>query len=63
MKLKTHSGAKKRLRPKKGGKIKKKMQGRRHLLEHKKAKTKRNKAAPSYVNDASQYQADRMLIL
>ena len=64
MKLKTHSGAKKRFRPKPGGKIKYKKQGMRHKLERKSSKRKRHLGLmKSYLDPANQYQAERLLLL
>ncbi len=62
MKQKTHSGAKKRLRLKPSGKVKRSRPNRRHLLEHKTSKSKRSLAKKTYVNDASQYQVERLLV-
>lgn len=61
MKLKTHSGAKKRFRALPGGKIKHKKQGRRHLLENKSSKRKRQLGKTSYVHSANSYQVGRQL--
>lgn len=63
MKMKTHSGAKKRFRVTGGGKIKRKQQARRHLLENKSAKRKRNLCPTAYVHEANQYQVERQLVL
>lgn len=62
MKIKTHSGAKKRFRLKPGGKVKRKQMGKRHLLNKKSAKRKRLLTAPAYVNDANEYQVRRQLV-
>ena len=62
MKIKTHSGAKKRYRKTGGMKVKRKQAGRRHLLNNKNHKTKRNLASPAYVNDANMYQVRRQLV-
>ena len=64
MKLKTHSGAKKRFRAKAGGLVKYKQQGLRHKLERKSSKRKRHLGLRSnYLDAANQYQADRLLLL
>jgi large subunit ribosomal protein L35 len=64
MKLKTHSGAKKRFRPKKSGKIKRKQQGLRHILSNKSSKRKRHLGVMNdYVNSANEYQIKRQLAL
>ena len=63
MKLKTHSGAKKRFRPKASGKVKRKKQGLRHILSNKSSKRKRHLGQLTYVNPANQYQISRLLIL
>lgn len=63
MKQKTHSGAKKRLRVTGSGKVKRKPQGLRHLLQHKSSKRKRHLGDKTYVDDASQYQVERLLVL
>lgn len=62
MKMKTHSGAKKRFRPKASGKIKRGQQGMRHLLSNKHSKRKRHLGSPSYVNPANEYQVTRCLL-
>ena len=53
MKSKTHSGAKKRLRVLSRDKIKRKKQGRRHLLENKSSKRKRQLGSTDYVDHAN----------
>lgn len=63
MKLKTHSGAKKRLRPKASGKVKRKQPNMRHLLNSKSSKRKRLLGKAKYVNSANQYQTERLLVL
>lgn len=63
MKQKTHSGAKKRLRLKASGKVKRKKQGKRHLLSHKSSKRKRNLGVMTYVDDANRYQVERLLVI
>jgi large subunit ribosomal protein L35 len=63
MKQKTHSGAKKRFRVKKSGKVKRAQQGRRHLLSHKSSKRKRQLGTMTYVNDSNSYQVGRQLVI
>lgn len=63
MKLKTHSGAKKRLKPLPGGKIKRKKKNRRHILSNKSRKRKRNLKGNYYVDDANLRLAEQMLVL
>lgn len=62
MKMKTHSGAKKRLLKNAGGKVKRKKSGMRHLLENKSSKRKRNLGKSTYVHSASEYQTRRLLV-
>jgi large subunit ribosomal protein L35 len=63
VKLKTHSSAKKRFRVTGSGKIKRKPQGRRHLLVNKAAKRKRHLSKTAYVSSANMYQTKRLLEL
>lgn len=63
MKQRTHSGAKKRLRVTGGGKVKRKQQGLRHLLENKSSKRKRHLGDKLLVDDANMYQVERLLVL
>ena len=60
MKNKTNSGAKKRYRLKKSGKVKRKSCKRRHLMSAKNHKAKRQLAKPTYVNDANLLQVKRL---
>lgn len=62
MKMKTHSGAKKRFRLKPGGKIKRGQARMRHRLSNKSSKRKRLLGSPAYVNPASEYQITRCLV-
>ena len=62
MKQKTHSGAKKRLRATGSGLVKRHKAGRRHLLVHKAAKRKHNLAGTFYIDGASAYQVQRLLV-
>lgn len=63
MKQRTHSGAKKRLRPLKSGKVKRKQIGMRHLNGHMSSKRKRHLGDVTYVNEANMYQTKRTLVL
>lgn len=60
-KLKTHSGAAKRLQLKPSGKIKRKQRYKRHLLVNKSAKRKRQLGKTAYVS-ASFVTAMRKLL-
>jgi large subunit ribosomal protein L35 len=60
--MKTHSGAKKRLRMKSSGVVKRKQTRRRHILSNKSSKRKRLLGAPAYVDDANMYQIERCLV-
>jgi|FLYM01.1.fsa_nt_gi large subunit ribosomal protein L35 len=62
MKQKTHSGAKKRFKATASGKIKRKQQGMRHLLENKSSKRKRLLGNTLYVDQANEYQVIRCLL-
>ena len=61
MKVKVHSGAKKRLRALASGKVKRKQVGKRHLLNSTKSKTKRHLGKTTYVHSANMYQITRTL--
>ena len=63
MKQKTHSGAKKRFRPKASGKVKRAKQGMRHILSPHSSKLKRQLGKKTYVDPANSYQIDRLLVL
>ncbi len=52
MKKKTHSGAKKRFKLTKNGKVKFTQSGRRHILTKKSSKVKRNLRVSSYINSS-----------
>jgi large subunit ribosomal protein L35 len=60
-KIKTHSGAKKRLKKTASGKIKIKKQGTQHLLGSKRPKRKRRLNASNYVFEGNMKRANRML--
>ncbi len=57
--MKTHSGAKKRFRVKKSGKVKRKKAGLRHLNSHMSSKPKRQLGKMGYVDDANILQIKR----
>ncbi|MFN7262203.1 MAG: 50S ribosomal protein L35 [Pseudobdellovibrionaceae bacterium] len=61
-KIKTHSGAKKRMRLLKSGKVKRKQVGMRHLNSHMSSKRKRHLGDGTYVADANMLQAKRCLV-
>lgn len=63
MKLKTHSGAKKRLRAKSRNKIKRGQVGMRHLLKCKNSKRKRHLGDMIYVDSANLPEMRRCLNL
>ena len=60
-KLKTHSGAKKRFRTTKSGKIKRKKSNLRHILTSKGSKRKRQLRAGSFVSAADQKNVNRLI--
>lgn len=60
-KMKTHSGAAKRFRKLKSGKVKFSKVGRRHLLTKKSAKTKRNMRRSGYVNSTDMVHVSVLL--
>ncbi len=62
-KMKTHSGAKKRLRVLSSGKVKRKQQGRRHLLSHMSRKRKLHLRDQAYVDPANMRQIERQLVI
>ena len=57
--MKTHSGAKKRMRVLKSGKVKRKQVGMRHLNSHMSSKRKRHLGQVLLVNDANMLQVKR----
>lgn len=61
--MKTHSGAKKRLKVKKGGKVKRHKTNRRHCLASKNHKRKRHLAKATYVEGPNMEQVRRMLLI
>lgn len=61
-KIKTHSGAKKRLQALKSGKVKRKQTSMRHLNSHMSSKRKRHLGDTEYVADANMNQIRRCLI-
>ena len=60
-KMKTHSGAKKRLK-RTATKVKRKQVGMRHLNSHMKSKRKRHLGDMAYVDDANMLQVKRQLV-
>lgn len=60
-KVKSHSGAKKRLKLLASGKIKRKKVGLRHLLVNHNSKNKRHLGKGTYVHDANVNQMKRVL--
>ena len=60
-KLKTHSGAKKRLQTTSSGKVKRKKANLRHILTSKGSKTKRQLRSGAYVTPADQKKVDRLI--
>ncbi len=62
MKMRTHSGAKKRMKVLSSGKVKKKSTRMRHLNSHMSSKTKRQLGKTSYVEDANMLQVRRCLV-
>ena len=61
-KMKTHSGAKKRLKVLASGKVKRKQTGMRHLNSHMKSKRKRHLGDVVFVSDANMLQVRRLLV-
>ncbi len=61
--MKTHSGAKKRLKVLKSGKVKRHKANRRHCLSSKNHKRKRHLAKAAYVEGPNMEQVRRMLML
>lgn len=61
-KIKTHSGAKKRLQKLKSGKVKRKQVGMRHLNKHMSSKRKRHLGDMVLVDDANINQIRRCLV-
>ena len=57
--MKTHSGAKKRMRVLKSGKVKRKQIGMRHLNSHMSSKRKRHLGQVIFVSDANMLQVKR----
>lgn len=61
-KVRTHSGAKKRLKRLSSGKVKRKQTKMRHLNSHMSSKVKRQLGKTAYVSDANIYQIERCLV-
>jgi large subunit ribosomal protein L35 len=62
MKMKSHSGAKKRFQVLKSGKVKRKQTKMRHLNSHMKSKTKRHLGQTAFVDDANMLQIRRLMV-
>jgi large subunit ribosomal protein L35 len=62
LKMKTHSGAKKRFKVLKSGKVKRGQAGMRHLLSHKSSKRKRHLGDHVHVHSANMLQVRRQLV-
>lgn len=62
MKMKTHSGAKKRLKLLSSGKVKRKQTRMKHLNSHMSSKVKRHLGQTAYVADANMLQVQRCLV-
>ena len=60
-KVKSHSGASKRFQLLKGGKIKRKQKGKRHILSKRSSKVKRQLTRTQYVHGADKERVSRML--
>lgn len=60
-KMKTHKGAAKRLKVTKNGKVKFQKAGKRHLLESKSSKKKRQACRPGYVDASFDAQMKQLL--
>jgi large subunit ribosomal protein L35 len=60
-KMKSHRGAAKRLKVTKKGKVKYQKANKRHLLENKSSKRKRQACRPAFVSDALMPQVKQML--
>ncbi len=61
MKMKSHSGASKRFKSLKSGKLKRKQKGKRHILVNKSSKRKRNLTGTEYVSTVDADRVKRML--
>lgn len=60
-KLKSHSGANKRFKMLKSGKIKRKQQGKRHILSKRSSKLKRQLTRTEYIHASDVDRVSRML--
>jgi len=61
-KMKTHSGAKKRFKVLKSGKVKRGQVGMRHLMSHKSSKRKRHLGDHLMADSANLLQLKRLLV-
>jgi large subunit ribosomal protein L35 len=62
MKLKTHSGSKKRFKVLPSGKVKRRKSNKGHLLTGKKRSRKRRLAKATYVHDAASRQIRQLMV-
>lgn len=60
-KMKSHSGANKRFKQLKSGKIKRKQKGKRHILSKRSSKVKRQLTRTEYVHKSDVDRVSRML--
>ena len=60
-KVKSHSGASKRFKMLKGGKIKRKQKGKRHILSKRSSKLKRQLTRTEYIHASDKNRVSRML--
>lgn len=60
-KIKTNRGAAKRFKVTKSGKVKYQRANKRHLLEHKSSKRKRQATNPGYVSESFKDQLKQLL--
>ncbi|THV41759.1 50S ribosomal protein L35 [Glycomyces buryatensis] len=60
-KMKTHSGTKKRFKVTGSGKLMRRKAGKNHLMEHKSARSKRDKDGRTEVAKADQKQVKKLL--
>ena len=60
-KMKSHSGASKRFKMLKSGKIKRKQKGKRHILSKRSSKLKRQLTRTEYIHASDKDRVSRML--
>ncbi len=63
MKMKTHSGAKKRFRVTGGGKVKRGQSGMRHLLSKHSSKPKRQLGKTAYIDPSDMKKIKSVLVI